>query len=90
MKYQRKGTVEAFQYDGGLMNSHGEYYVPEWAVKAYEEDKLYYHESKLLCRAKERSVVVEIGNYIVFDGNEIYPCREHIFEVVYEPMKEER
>lgn len=34
MKYKKKPVViEAFQYDGDLIGSNGQYYVPEWAKK---------------------------------------------------------
>ena len=37
MKFKKKPiTIEAFQFDGDFMNSDGDYYVPEWAVKAFE------------------------------------------------------
>ena len=45
MKYRNKYTgevLEAFQYDGDMQNSDGEYYVPEWAVEALKTGKLCY------------------------------------------------
>lgn len=37
MQYRKKPVViEAFKYDGDLQDSKGEYYVPEWAVGAFE------------------------------------------------------
>lgn len=43
MKYRKLPVeIEAFQYDGDLMGSNGCYYVPDWAVKAYEDGILYY------------------------------------------------
>ena len=37
MKYRKKPVViEAFQYDGDLKGSDGKYYVPAWAVEAFE------------------------------------------------------
>ena len=37
MKYRKKPVViEAFQYDGDLKNSDGEYRVPDWAIEAFE------------------------------------------------------
>lgn len=34
MKFRKKPVIiEAFQFDGDLMNSKGHYYVPDWAVK---------------------------------------------------------
>lgn len=43
MKYKKKPvSVEAFRFDGDLKGSDGKYYVPEWAVKAFEEGILYF------------------------------------------------
>lgn len=43
MKYKKKPVaIEAFQFDGDLKGSDGKYYVPEWAVKAFEEGILYF------------------------------------------------
>lgn len=37
MKYKKKPVaIEAFQFDGHLKGSGGKYYVPQWAVKAFE------------------------------------------------------
>ena len=36
-KYRKKPVViEAFQYDGDLKDRDGSWYVPAWAVEAYE------------------------------------------------------
>ena len=35
-------TIECFKYDGDLMNSNGEYYVPEWAQKACEDGTIFF------------------------------------------------
>ena len=37
-KYKKKPVeIEAFQYDGDLKGTDGKWYVPEWAVKAFED-----------------------------------------------------
>lgn len=37
-KYRKKPVViEAFQYDGDLKDCDGNWYVPNWAVEAYEK-----------------------------------------------------
>lgn len=47
MKYKKKPVaIEAFQFDGDLKGSDGKYYVPEWAVKAFEEGILYFDALK--------------------------------------------
>ena len=43
MKYRKKPVViEAFQYDGDLKGSDGKYYVPVWAVEAFESGVMHY------------------------------------------------
>lgn len=43
MKYRKKPVIiEAFQYNGDLKGSDGQYYVPDWAVHAFEENVMYY------------------------------------------------
>ncbi len=38
MRYRKKPVIiDAFQYDGDLMGSDGKYYVPDWAVNAFQE-----------------------------------------------------
>ena len=42
-KYRKKPVViEAFQYDGDLKDCDGSWYVPAWAVEAYEKGVMYY------------------------------------------------
>ena len=42
MKYIKKAMpIEAFQYKGGFIEN-GEYCIPDWAIKAYEDGLLYY------------------------------------------------
>ena len=48
-KYRKKPVViEAFQYDGDLKGSDGKYYVPEWAVKAFEEKTMFFDGADLI------------------------------------------
>ena len=42
-KYRKKPVViEAFQYDGDLKDCDGNWYVPNWAVEAYEKGIMHY------------------------------------------------
>lgn len=42
-KYVKKPVViEAFQYDGDLIGSNGEYYAPDWAIELFEKGDLFY------------------------------------------------
>jgi hypothetical protein len=96
MKYRRKGTdVDAFQYDGDLIDSHGEYYVPDWAVKAYEEHKLVYLSRdkdappELYWQSNDSYSPILVGDYIVKDSDGyIIPYKEKIFNLLYEAIKE--
>ena len=75
MKYRNKYTeavLEAFQYDGDMQNSDGEYYVPEWAVEALKTGKLYYADMDaggmppLCLKTKEEyDYMILVGNYVV-------------------------
>ena len=43
MKYRKKPIeVEAIQYDGDLIDRSGNWYVPDWLVKAYQNGTIYY------------------------------------------------
>ena len=43
MKYRKKPVViEAFKYDGDLKGADGKYYVPDWAVNAFENGIMHY------------------------------------------------
>lgn len=48
VKYQKKPVViEAFRYDGDLKGPDGNYYVPDWAVDAFEKGIMHYGTLKL-------------------------------------------
>lgn len=90
MRYRKKGVFEAFQYDGDLMNSHGEYYVPEWAVKVYKEGVLFYEEGTLYLKCLGKNLVIKVGTYVVKkETGLIYPMQPDAFEAMFEPVKEE-
>ena len=43
MRYRKKPViVEAFQYDGDFKDKDGNYYVPKWAVDAYNSGVLFF------------------------------------------------
>lgn len=90
MKYRKKPVViEAFQYDGDFMNSDGEYYVPQWAVDAYDAGTLFYNgEGDLYVKSLEGVMKVSYMDYIIrgVDG-ELYPCKPLIFERTYEKVE---
>lgn len=92
-RYRKKPVViEAFQYDGDLKGSDGKYYVPEWAVKAFEEKTMFFDEmdsdsppTELFIKTLEGVHHASVGDYIIrgVDG-ELYPCKPGIFEKTYE------
>lgn len=87
-KYRKKAIIEAFQYDGDLKGSDGQYYVPEWAENAYRKGIIYYFEGngnppELFVMGQQ----VKVNDYIVHNVNgEIYPIRKEIFEKSYEQV----
>lgn len=98
-KYIKKPVeIEAFQYDGDLKESDGNYYVPQWAVEAFENGTMYYDSlngrepCELFIRTLEGNHHVSVGDYIIKGvKGELYPCKPDIFEETYKevlPMKE--
>lgn len=89
MKFRKKPVViEAFEYDGDLMNSKGKYYVPDWAVSAFKAGTLaYLTEWDLYVVRPEGNLLISVGDYVIHgvDG-EIYPCKPDIFKATYEPV----
>lgn len=98
MKYRKKPVeIEAFQYDGDLMNSKGEYYVPKWAVEAYEKGIMFYgcgmgdteeeYIEELFIETLEGTHHVSVGDYVIQGiKGELYPCKPDIFEATYEAI----
>lgn len=93
MKYRKKPIIiEAFRYDGDLKGSDGKYYVPVWAVEAFEGGILYYDSSdsemppcELYIKTLEGTSHANVGDYIIKGVNgELYSCKPEIFEKTYE------
>lgn len=96
MKYRKKPIiVEAFQYDGDLKGTNGEYYIPQWAVTAYEDGSLFYKEyldlvCLLFCKTLEGNMLVSVGDYVIRGiKGELYPCKSDIFEMTYDLVEED-
>lgn len=94
MKYQKKPViVDAFQYDGDLKGTDGNYYVPDWAVEAYEKGIMHYGVLKLgespyelFVDTVEGTRHVSVGDYVIRGiKGELYPCKPDIFIESYEP-----
>lgn len=86
MKYRKRPVViEAFQFDGDFMDSNGNYYVPDWAVKAFQEGVLYFEGADLFVKTLEGIHSASCGDYIIKGvKGELYPCKPDIFEMTYE------
>jgi hypothetical protein len=92
MKYRKKPVVvDAFQYDGDLKGRDG-WYVPDWAVDAFN-DGILFHDSlerdgppcELFVRTLEGIHHVSVGDYIIKGvAGELYPCKPDIFKLTYE------
>lgn len=97
MKYRKKPIeIEAFQYDGDLKDSKGNYYVPEWAVKAFENRVMHFGALKfneppceLFIDTLEGTHHVNVGDYIIKGiKGELYSCKPDIFAMTYEKVEE--
>jgi len=88
MKYVIKNTViDAFQFDGDLMDSTGEYYVPNWAIEAFKKDEIVYNKDvpyELYIQQNENYVHVPVGYFIIKDkDSKLYPCEPKLFKTLF-------
>lgn len=93
MRYRKKPVeIEAFKYDGDLKNVFGEYYVPKWAIEAYEKGIMHYASKfddlpELFIDTLEGTHHVSVGDYVIRGvKGELYPCKPDIFEATYEAV----
>ena len=42
MYIKKPRIIEAFQYDGDLINQNGKYYVPKWAEDAHKKGIIFF------------------------------------------------
>ena len=95
MKFRKKPVViEAFQYDGDLKGSDGYYYVPQWAIDAYENETMFYESvyggapCDLFIRTLEGNMLVSVDDYVIQGVNgELYPCKPDIFVKTYDVVE---
>ena len=92
-KYRKKPVViEAFQYDGDLKDSDGNWYVPNWAVEATKRvscimlpKAVTLRQCELFIETLEGIHHVSVWDYVIKGVNgELYPCKPDIFEKTYE------
>ena len=84
-------TYECFKFDGDLMNSQGEYYVPAWAVDAFKKGILYFGSAsedtppcELFIKTMYGDVHVAVGDYVLhLDYGILCPCPPGLFEKTY-------
>lgn len=95
-KYIKKPVIiEAFQYNGDLKGSDGQYYIPNWAIDAFEEGIITYDSTdaepcELFIDTLEGCMHVSVGDYIIKGlKGELYPCKEDIFLESYEVCHDE-
>ncbi|MEG0330718.1 MAG: hypothetical protein RR598_10240 [Anaerorhabdus sp.] len=87
--------IEAFQYDGDLVNRFGKPYVPQWFMKEFNKKNAYYGSlskneppCELFIKTLEVSMHVSVGDYIIKGVcGEIYPCKKEIFEESYDKVE---
>lgn len=87
MQFRKKPVVvEAFEYDGDLMNRDGHYYAPDWAVAALQNGTLFYEgQGELYIKTLEGDHHTSVGDFIIQGvKGEIYPCKPDIFGMTYE------
>ena len=94
-KFRKKPVeVDAFQFDGDLMDTNGEYYVPSWAVLAFQFGRLFFDSSSPLTPPCELHIqtldaiaIASVGDWIIQGTHgELYPCKPDIFAETYEPV----
>lgn len=90
-KYRKKPVVVyAFRFDVDMKDKDGEWYVPDWAVEAYESGTLFYKDAgELYVKTIEGDLHVSVGSYVLRGvKGELYPVRKDIFEETYEEVEE--
>lgn len=92
-KYVKKPVeIEAFKYDGDIIDSKGKVYAPKWAEEAYKNGTMFYSEteespSELFIKTLEGNHHVSVGDYIIKGvKGELYPCKPDIFEETYKEV----
>lgn len=89
--FKKPLKVEAFQYDGDLIDRYGNWYAPDWMKEAFKDGKsVMFREERpgtpleLYINTPEGPARVSEGDYIIrgVEG-ELYPCKPSIFEKTY-------
>lgn len=90
-KYRKKPVViEAFQYDGDLSGKDG-YYVPKWAVKAFEDGVIKFKDAgDMYIETLEGDMQAHVGDWVIKGvKGELFPCKPDVFEMTFELIEDE-
>lgn len=80
MFYHTKDSyIEAFQFDGDLMNAKGKWYVPDWAVNAYQNGVLRFEAENMYIEDS----LVHINDYVIYTHGNLYILPQDVFEAIY-------
>ena len=80
MLYHIKDSyIEAFQFDGDLMNAKGKWYVPDWAVNAYQNGILRFEGENMYIEDS----LVHINDYVIYTQGNLYILPQDVFEAIY-------
>ncbi len=71
--------IEAFQFDGDLMNAKGKWYVPDWAVNAYQNGILRFEGENMYIEDS----LVHINDYVIYTQGNLYILPQDVFEAIY-------
>ena len=71
--------IEAFQFDGDLMNAKGKWYVPDWAVNAYQNGILRFEGENMYIEDS----LVHINDYVIYIQGNLYILPQNVFEAIY-------
>ena len=71
--------IEAFQFDGDLMNTKGKWYVPDWAVNAYQNGILRFEGENMYIEDS----LVHINDYVIYTQGNLYILPQDVFEAIY-------
>ena len=86
MRYRKKPVeVEAFRWTGEDSDV-----LPKWLVVAMQQHSVAKRYPCLYIDTREGTQRVDPGDYIICDAKgKIYPCKQDIFEMTYEEVKED-
>ena len=80
MFYRTKDSyIEAFQFDGDLMNAKGKWYVPDWAVNAYQNGILRFEAENMYIEDS----LVHVNDYVIYTQGNLYILPQDVFEAIY-------